>query len=315
MAVRDRARARRCPAGSSACPVDADGDPRLPARPADPRAAHPPREGHQQHLHRAGAAGRSSPSMYAVYHGPDGPAGDRRRACTATPAPSPPRCAAAGRRGRARRRSSTPSPCGSPARRATIVAAADEHGHQPAPRRRRPRRHRLDETPPTSRASSPPSARPPSAPTGERRLRPTALRAAGRRWCATVATYLTHPVFHPHRSETAMLRYLRRLSDHDLALDRTMIPLGSCTMKLNATAEMEPITWPEFAASTRSPRSTRPPGYARADRRPRGLAGRDHRLRPRCRCSPTPGRRASSPACWPSAATTAPAATTSATSA
>jgi len=59
--------------------------------------------------------------------------------------------------------------------------------------------------------------------------------------------FLTHPVFHAHRSETEMLRYLRRLSDRDLALDRTMIPLGSCTMKLNATSEMEPITWPEFA--------------------------------------------------------------------
>ncbi|WP_055694900.1 aminomethyl-transferring glycine dehydrogenase, partial [Streptomyces prasinopilosus] len=58
--------------------------------------------------------------------------------------------------------------------------------------------------------------------------------------------YLTHPVFHQHRSETAMLRYLRRLADRDYALDRGMIPLGSCTMKLNATAEMEPITWPEF---------------------------------------------------------------------
>ncbi|WP_090032450.1 aminomethyl-transferring glycine dehydrogenase [Cellulomonas marina] len=59
--------------------------------------------------------------------------------------------------------------------------------------------------------------------------------------------YLTHPVFHRHRSETAMLRFLRRLSDLDLALDRTMIPLGSCTMKLNATVEMEPISWPGFA--------------------------------------------------------------------
>ncbi|MGI5330824.1 aminomethyl-transferring glycine dehydrogenase [Actinomadura nitritigenes] len=59
--------------------------------------------------------------------------------------------------------------------------------------------------------------------------------------------YLSHPVFHAHRSETAMLRYLRRLQDKDIALDRSMIPLGSCTMKLNATAEMEPITWPEFA--------------------------------------------------------------------
>ncbi|HEY9440975.1 MAG TPA: aminomethyl-transferring glycine dehydrogenase [Streptomyces sp.] len=59
---------------------------------------------------------------------------------------------------------------------------------------------------------------------------------------------LTHPVFHQHRSETAMLRYLRRLADRDYALDRGMIPLGSCTMKLNATAEMESVTWPEFGA-------------------------------------------------------------------
>ncbi|MFD7924146.1 aminomethyl-transferring glycine dehydrogenase [Streptomyces sp. NPDC059740] len=58
--------------------------------------------------------------------------------------------------------------------------------------------------------------------------------------------YLTHPVFHSHRSETAMLRYLRTLADRDYALDRGMIPLGSCTMKLNATTEMEPVTWPEF---------------------------------------------------------------------
>lgn len=59
--------------------------------------------------------------------------------------------------------------------------------------------------------------------------------------------YMTHPVFHRHRSETALLRYLRRLSDSDVALDRSMIPLGSCTMKLNAAAEMEPITWPSIA--------------------------------------------------------------------
>jgi glycine dehydrogenase len=64
---------------------------------------------------------------------------------------------------------------------------------------------------------------------------------------ARTSEFLTHPVFHRHRSETALLRYLRALADKDVALDRSMIPLGSCTMKLNATAEMEPITWPEFA--------------------------------------------------------------------
>jgi glycine dehydrogenase len=72
---------------------------------------------------------------------------------------------------------------------------------------------------------------------------PDALPAALRR----TSDYLTHPVFTEHHSETAMLRYLRRLSDKDYALDRGMIPLGSCTMKLNATTEMEPISWPGFA--------------------------------------------------------------------
>jgi len=61
------------------------------------------------------------------------------------------------------------------------------------------------------------------------------------------SAFLTHPVFSEHRSETAMMRYLRRLADFDIALDRSMIPLGSCTMKLNAAAEMEPVSWPGFA--------------------------------------------------------------------
>ncbi len=69
---------------------------------------------------------------------------------------------------------------------------------------------------------------------------PVALRRA--------SAFLTHPVFRAHRSETELLRYMRKLSDRDLALDRAMIPLGSCTMKLNATTEMIPLTWPEFGA-------------------------------------------------------------------
>jgi len=74
---------------------------------------------------------------------------------------------------------------------------------------------------------------------GTRETLPLALKRA--------TAFLTHPVFHAHRSETEMLRYMRKLSDRDLALDRAMIPLGSCTMKLNATTEMVPLTWPEFA--------------------------------------------------------------------
>jgi glycine dehydrogenase len=65
---------------------------------------------------------------------------------------------------------------------------------------------------------------------------------------ARTSAFLTHPVFSRHRSETKMLRYLRKLADKDLALDRSMIPLGSCTMKLNATSEMLPVTWPQFGS-------------------------------------------------------------------
>ncbi len=81
--------------------------------------------------------------------------------------------------------------------------------------------------------------------------------------------FMTHPVFNTHHSETAMLRYIRSLSDKDLALDRSMIPLGSCTMKLNATSEMIPVTWPEFA-------NIHP--FAPADQR-QGYAALDEQLR------------------------------------
>ncbi|MBY4226679.1 aminomethyl-transferring glycine dehydrogenase [Rhodococcus fascians] len=81
-------------------------------------------------------------------------------------------------------------------------------------------------------------------------------------WART-SEYLTHPAFTRYRTETAMLRYLRALSDKDIALDRSMIPLGSCTMKLNATAEMESITWPQFARQHPFAPSTDVPGLLR----------------------------------------------------
>ncbi len=93
--------------------------------------------------------------------------------------------------------------------------------------------------------------------------------------------YLTHPVFNTHHSETEMLRYLRRLADKDIALDRAMIPLGSCTMKLNATSEMIPVTWPRVRAHA-SVRAAGADGrLSRDDRRARGHAVRGDRLRRR----------------------------------
>ncbi|MEI4471566.1 aminomethyl-transferring glycine dehydrogenase [Frigidibacter sp. MR17.24] len=76
--------------------------------------------------------------------------------------------------------------------------------------------------------------------------------------------YLSHPIFHMNRAESEMMRYMRRLSDRDLALDRAMIPLGSCTMKLNAAAEMMPITWPEFGALHPFAPASQTQGYAEA---------------------------------------------------
>ena len=82
---------------------------------------------------------------------------------------------------------------------------------------------------------------------------------------ARTSAYLTHPIFNVHHSETEMLRYIRQLSDKDLALDRSMISLGSCTMKLNATSEMIPITWPEFAQVHPFAPQSQLQGYAQLD--------------------------------------------------
>ena len=246
--------------------------PRLPARPADPGAAHPPGEGDQQHLHRAGAAGR---------HG--------RRCTRSTTARtgcggSPSRSASTGSR------LARPTlPTGGvevehdlffdtvralvPGRARAIVAAARERGINLWADGDDAVQISVSEATTAAHLRAvaaafgvqPGAGRRPVTASGVIRARP--LRGPRR-----TSEFLTHPVFHAHRSETAMLRYLRRLSDKDLALDRTMIPLGSCTMKLNATAEMEAITWPEFADLHPFAPVEDAAGAARADRAA-GVAG------------------------------------------
>ncbi len=176
--------------------------------------------------------------MYAVWHGPEGltriaervhrhaarlgPVARRRRD-----------------RDRGRRPGSTPSPRGCPAARARW-SPPPSTGASTCASSTRTRSGSL-------RTSAPPTA---TSTRCARRSVSTPVPAgepAHPHRLARQSPFLTHPVFHEHRSETAMMRYLRRLADRDLALDRTMIPLGSCTMKLNAAAEMEPITWPEIA--------------------------------------------------------------------
>ena len=132
------------------------------------------------------------------------------------------------------------------------------------------------------------------------RSRPPAMRC---RLSERASAFLTHPVFHVHRSETELLRYMRKLADRDLALDRAMIPLGSCTMKLNATSEMIPLTWPEFcsSASVCAARAASPAITCCSSGWSNGCA-----ISPamtRSRCSRIPARRANMPVCWRFAAT------------
>ena len=188
------------------------------------------------------------------------------------------RAARRGRRGRPRRSSSTRSPCRVPGRAAEVVAAARDRRPAPAPRRRRPRRAvDLRGHHPADRSTRVLARLRRGTDVGVDERRP-AERCPPR--CAARRTYLTHEVFNAHHSETQMLRYLRRLSARDYALDRGMIPLGSCTMKLNATTEMEPVSLPGFADLHPFAPAEDATGYRRAGRRPGGLAGRGHRLRP-----------------------------------
>ena len=216
---------------------DVDGTAGVPARPADPRAAHPAGEGDLEHLHRPGAARGRRQHVRGVPR-PGGAAGHRHRHPRA--------------RHRAGRR-----PAGGRDRGQARGVLRHRHGRGPGAGRRRGGRRPRGWGAPAS---------------GRRRHRGGRGRARTARMADLEAVrgafgvtetgapaygdlagsertsrFLTHPVFTTHHSETAMLRYLRALSDRDFALDRGMIPLGSCTMKLNATTEMEPISYPGFA--------------------------------------------------------------------
>ena len=276
IAMRDESTPARCPAAWSACRSTPPGAPPA-AGPADPGAAHPPGEGHQQHLHRPGAAGRHRLHVRRVPR--------PRRADGASPSGSTswPRGLAAGA---ARRRASSVEhehffdtvPCVVPGRAAEVVAAARAPADQPAPGRRRQRRHRprRDHDPRRRRGAcwaafgvedaDRGGRRAESALTGRPRPRRSADSSPTRcstgtaprpRCCATCAGWPTR----------------------DLALDRTMIPLGSCTMKLNATTEMMPITWPEFARIHPFAPLDQAEGYRELITELEALAGRDHRLR------------------------------------
>ena len=125
---------------------------------------------------------------------------------------------------------------------------------------------------------------------------------------ARATPFLRQAVFNRHHSETEMLRYMRRLEARDLSLTTSMIPLGSCTMKLNGTAEMLPVSWPELARL--HPFAPCAPDARLAGPFPAtgGVAGGDHRFCRRVPSSPIPARRANTPACSSSANTTKPAA-------
>ncbi len=280
----------------------------VPPGAPDPRAAHPPREGHQQHLHRAGAPRRHGRDVRGLPRA--------RRAADDRPAHPPLR--------RDPRRRPAHQPHAEivhdaffdtltvrvPGKAAGIVADARERGvnlrlvdadHVSVA---------CDETTTRAQISAVWAA---FGAEGDIEALDAAVADALPEALLRTDEFLAHPVFHQHRSETAMLRYLRKLADRDYALDRGMIPLGSCTMKLNATAEMESITWPEFGAL----HPFAPPSRHRASS-PSSVSWRSAWRRSpattRCPSSPTP-RRASSRGCWPSARTTGPTATTSAPSA
>ena len=229
--------------------------------------------------------------MYAVYHGPRGPGGDRA-------ARAPPRrrrsragCERSGSTVATRHFFDTLSSCaparhrGASMRRALAAGFNLRHVDGATHRHLARRDHDRGRRRGAAGASFAGAAS--RAVVADRRCR--GARPAARAARAHDRHFLTHPVFNRHHSETEMLRYLRALADKDLALDRTMIPLGSCTMKLNATTEMIPVTWPEFADLHPFAPADQAPGYRELVERARALARARSPATTRCSLQPNAG--------------------------
>ena len=211
-------------------------------------------------------------SMYAVYHGPEG----LRRIARRTHDHAS-RIAAALRAGGVEVVNDTwfdTLTVPVPGRAGEVVAAARSVGLHLRLDRRGPRRALH------LRAHQPLDASPPCcAPSGCRPATDEDVASGLPEPLRRTTDFLTHEVFNSHHSETQMLRYLHRLSSRDYALDRGMIPLGSCTMKLNATTEMEPISLPGFADLHPFAPAQDATGYRELVDDVEGVAGRGHRLR------------------------------------
>ena len=279
--------------------VDAHGDAGVPARAADARAAHPPRKGDVEHLHGAGAARGDREHVRGLSRA--GRVDDDRAA--RAPADRDPATRAS--RGSA-------STCRTRAFFDTLVVR-DRRATPRASSRARSRGHAtcaasttrslgisLDETTTRDDVDGAAGARSrgddaPFTVDATRRRRSTTRMPGSARAHVAVPHASGVPPLPLARRE--MLRYLRRLADKDLALDRAMIPLGSCTMKLNATSEMIPVTWPEFGALHPFAPADQARRLSRDVRRARADALRGAPATTRCRCSPTPARRASTRAC------------------
>ena len=268
-----RARPGAMPGRLVGVSTDTDGPAGAAPRAADPGTAHPPREGDVEHLHGPGAARQHRRAVRRVAR--PRRAAPHRRACRTADADRGRLAAARPGSRPARRRcstrssstASTPTRCSPPRPTAsTCAASATAVGIS------------FDETTTVDVVVEPCSRRSASTAMPARTGVPSDAPRGAARGPTSSSPSRSSSGYH---TEHEMLRYLRRLADRDLALDRTMIPLGSCTMKLNATTEMAPITWPEFADLHPFAPDDDAEGYAPPDRRARGVAGRDHRLRRR----------------------------------